>query len=349
MIVTIVVFIIVINQFTEYSNYTNLSMINAMSSSYTKALTDYNVNSGKEIMVEDADGNVIVENGLIKLNEEIVYQETVLSDYGITRREDGTYFALDLDKLGELVEIYNKKGFNKTKIGAGERMIKSEDGHYSFNNSVIDVSDDTANAQISSEVADFAYDLYVEENVKPVARNAAADTYRKMAPSFLWVKNLWVPDLLWKHPVFNTLADYNFTKLNNKAKPSEAQEEEFAEITYALSEEKSQPNGYLILVVLSIGVMLLSQLVMQKTQKTQMELSSVDGQGAQTQKMMMWMMPVMFGVFAFIYNASFSIYMIISSALSTVSTLIINKVVEKKFEKQAQEEALNNDKRFFKK
>ena len=80
-----------------------------------------------------------------------------------------------------------------------------------------------------------------------------------------------------------------------------------------------------------------------------MQLSSVDGQGAQTQKMMMWMMPIMFGVFAFIYNASFSIYMIISSGLSTVSTVIINKIVEKKFKKQAEEDALKNDKRFFKK
>ena len=167
-----------------------------------------------------------------------------------------------------------------------------------------------------------------------------------MAPSFLWVKNLWSPDLPWKHPVLNSIAEYNFKDLKLTGEQAEA---EFQEITYNLSEEKNQPNGYLVLVVLSIGVMLLSQLIMQKSQKTQMQLSSVDGQGAQTQKMMMWMMPIMFGVFAFIYNASFSIYMIISSGLSTVSTVIINKIVEKKFKKQAEEDALKNDKRFFKK
>ena len=46
----------------------------------------------------------------------------------------------------------------------------------------------------------------------------------------------------------------------------------------------------IILVVLSIGTMLLSQLLMNKQQKTQMELQSVDGadgQAAQTSKMMM--------------------------------------------------------------
>ena len=76
--------------------------------------------------------------------------------------------------------------------------------------------------------------------------------------------------------------------------------------------------------------------------KAQTELSSVDGENgtaAQSQKMMTWMMPIMFGVFSFMYTASFSIYIIISSAFSLLSTLIINYFVEKKFEKIVAEEA----------
>ena len=110
----------------------------------------------------------------------------------------------------------------------------------------------------------------------------------------------------------------------------------FEEITANLSKEKKEANGYYILVVLSIATMLLSQIVMQKTQKSQMELQTVDGadgQAAQTQKMMTWMMPVMFGFFAFIYTAAFSIYMIISSLFSTLSTVLINLLVEKKFQR----------------
>ena len=179
--------------------------------------------------------------------------------------------------------------------------------------------------------------------MKPVGRQAAAEYYRANAPQFLWVKNLWVSDLPWKHPVFEKLSEYDFyTNLDEENKGKDL---EFNEITAGLSDEKSQPNGYLILVVLSIGVMFLSQFIMNKTQKAQMELQSVDGQAANTSKMMMWMMPVMFGVFAFIYTASFSLYMIVSSVLSTLSTLIINYFVERSFKKKVAQEEMEKDKR----
>ena len=86
--------------------------------------------------------------------------------------------------------------------------------------------------------------------------------------------------------------------------------------------------------------MLGSTLIMNKQQKTQMQLSSVDGENSQaatTQKMMTWMMPIMFGIFAFIYSAAFSIYMITSSLLSTGFTLLINFCVERAFKKQIEE------------
>ena len=108
---------------------------------------------------------------------------------------------------------------------------------------------------------------------------------------------------------------------------------------------KTQRNGYLILVILSIGSMFLSQLVMSKQQKTQMELQSVDGangQAAQTSKMMTWMMPIMFGFFSFMYTASFSLYLIVSTLFSMLSTIIINKIVEKKVAKQVEKVAEEN-------
>ena len=103
-------------------------------------------------------------------------------------------------------------------------------------------------------------------------------------------------------------------------------------------------------VALSILSMAGSTIIMNKTQKTQMQLSSVDGDNstaASTQKMMTWMMPVMFGVFSFIYSAAFSIYMVTNSLLSTGSTILINIIVEKSFKKKieaAEKEKLENHK-----
>ena len=73
-------------------------------------------------------------------------------------------------------------------------------------------------------------------------------------------------------------------------------------------------------------------------QKEQMQYSSVDGQGASQQKITMITMTVMFAIFSFMYSAAFSIYMIMSNLLSLASTLIINKLVDKKMEKLEQEQ-----------
>ena len=78
---------------------------------------------------------------------------------------------------------------------------------------------------------------------------------------------------------------------------------------------------------------------MSRGQKAQMELQSVDGQGMMTQKVMMWMMPIMMAVFSFMYTAAFSIYIIMSSLTSLLTTLLINKVVEVRFKKQMEAEA----------
>ena len=72
---------------------------------------------------------------------------------------------------------------------------------------------------------------------------------------------------------------------------------------------------------------------MSKSQKAQMELQTVDGQGAQQQKIMMWMMPIMMAIFAFMYTAAFSIYIVLSSFLSILTTLGINFIVDSSFKR----------------
>ena len=65
-----------------------------------------------------------------------------------------------------------------------------------------------------------------------------------------------------------------------------------------------------------------------RSQKEQSKFSSVDGQGASQQKMMLIIMTGMFAIFSFMYSAAFSLYMITGNLLSMVMTLVINKVVD---------------------
>ena len=191
----------------------------------------------------------------------------------------------------------------------------------------------------------------IENEVKYSARKASANAYEEHASRsviFPWVKNLWVVDSPFKSalPSISELE----TLLGAENMGSLKDETVYNELTYNLGEYKKTGfkygNGWFILVALSILTMLGSTIIMNRQQKTQMQLSSVDGENSQaaaTQKMMTWMMPIMFGVFAFIYSAAFSIYMVTSSLLSTGFTLLINYFVEKSFKnkiiKEEQEKA----------
>ena len=80
--------------------------------------------------------------------------------------------------------------------------------------------------------------------------------------------------------------------------------------------------------------MLLQQFIMMRSQKAANELSSVDGSAAKTNKWMMILMPVIYGIFSFFYSAAFSIYMIVNTGYSLISTVIINKIVSVRFAKK---------------
>ena len=196
-----------------------------------------------------------------------------------------------------------------------------------------------AEAKLTEELFKVIESKEIEE-VRVGARKAAAEWYegdgnKARSVIFPWVKNIWAADCSW-----TTALPKSSESLNQKITMN-INEADYNELTHDLSKYKEtgfkNGNGWFILVALSILTMAGSTIIMNKTQKTQMQLSSVEGDAstaASTQKMMTWMMPIMFGIFSFIYSAAFSIYMITNSLLSTGSTLLINLIVEKSFKKK---------------
>ena len=296
-------------------------------------------------------------------NNNTLYQQKVMALY---KKEGYSQFAACLPTLFTLIffiivinaftqySTYTKiDTFNQMAIAYTENVKINENVEEKYyiteNNEIVFVEEGTEGAKKGYffDESKGDYNILV---VKP-AQDAAADKYFEISESakFLWVKNIWIQDLPWKK-AFVTKEDYlNSTFTYSKGCSTQEvktgiKNEEVYNILMGsdkLKDVKNQPNGYLILVILSIGTMLLSQLIMTKSQKAQMELQSVDGmngQAAQTTKMMTWMMPIMFGFFSFMYTASFSLYLIVSTVFSTVSTVIINKIVEKAFEKKVKQE-----------
>ncbi len=293
-------------------------------------------------------------------NNNTLYQQKVMALY---KKEGYSQFAACLPSILTLVFFIIVIGaFNRyssyAKIEVFNEMARAysdnvraseyiEEKNYNINNGEIVLDE---NGEYVGYFFDETKGDYNELIVKP-AQDAAADRYFEVIKKskFLWVENIWIEDLPWKKS-FITKEDYLNSAFTYSKGCSTVQLEsgikngEVYDVLMGspkLDEAKNKPNGYLILVILSIGTMLLSQLIMTKSQKAQMELQTVDGangQAAQTSKMMMWMMPIMFGVFSFMYTASFSLYLVVSTVFSTLSTMIINVIVEKSFERKLKKE-----------
>lgn len=340
-------------------------------------ITELRKISGKEFnvyFVSEGEGKDTVYTGKLnfahqKIQSELInfavndFVEKELSETEIQdllRKDENGKKALDKDDSG----LYSIADINvfRARNSKIEVFINENTGEFDYlayiSNKYSDPADgeeagsvkklEIANKVFGSDVVDFIAESYATENIYKPARKAAKESYKKHRSSsvvFPWVKNLWVVD----SPFKPAIPSYSELKSTLKISERQLSQKKYDELTADLKEYKQtgfgKGNGLFILVALSIITMLLSTVIMNKTQKTQMELSSVDGangQAATQQKIMTWIMPIMFGIFAFIYSAGFSIYMVMSSILSTVFTLVINFCVEKAFKnkiikKQAEE------------
>ena len=180
------------------------------------------------------------------------------------------------------------------------------------------------------------------EYLKALGSDAAAVRFREDDPSFLWIKNVWYPDVSYDHPI-PSYDDFQSEFRTVQVVTAEGKKEnltalltpeKYEALTYSMIEEKEAANGYFILIVLSIGFMLLSQFIAMKSNKTANKYQTVDGQGAMTQKVMLVVMPLIYAFFSFSYSAAFSIYMTMSSIVGIIVTLLTNLILGKIFKKK---------------
>lgn len=298
-----------------------------------------------------------VQSGLIKRAEAAGLKDALLDveKPAIAKKEDDAYYIIDEERFWEICpDLAAKYRVLKDK----EKPEDKDETDYAAIIENADFATEKASFEAKAEekLTDELFKIIESKEIEEVregARKAAAEWYEgdgnnARSVIFPWVKNIWAADCSW-----TTALPASNDELSKKINVT-ISETDYEELTYNLGRYKEKGfkngNGWFILVALSILSMAGSTIIMNKTQKTQMQLSSVDGDNstaASTQKMMTWMMPIMFGIFSFIYSAAFSIYMVTNSLLSTGSTLLINLIVEKSFKKKiekAEQEKMENHK-----
>ena len=340
MILSMVIFIVAINAFNAYAQYSAIENYNMMVGAYNAEIRSYCPDIEKEniafgvVEQKDQDGNVSKKDVILVSDE-------------------NAYLFYRLEKPADMVEI------NDTLVAYVAEKVNTTETEYVINTEVVKASALMAEitklipegTEVTVEAEEQAmYDYFVDKAqtaVKSVYENE--ETGVKNKTKFLWIKNIWLTDASYKHPI-QSYADFEAEAKREKFRVGDDKvsysdigemgtnvydEGAYNFITKKLDAQKEQANGYYILIALSIGTILLQQFVMMRSQKEQQKFSTVDGQGASQQKMTMFMMTGMFAIFSFMYSAAFSIYMITSNVFSLLSTIIINKLVDKKLEKES--------------
>lgn len=383
MILSLVIFFVAINAFNAYSQYSNVENYNTMVRAYNAKMEEFCVDLDdtdtsftlETITSTTGEGEeqttVTVHYLMVKNSTDDIYYKVQLTDAEKTQLESAT----DADKKtfaqnathDKLTYFIKAEAANKPEIA---QFI--QDKHKAYNEAIEGdacVSTEECTGVYANGVCNvcglehskpFDKDEALEDYFTEQAQAAVVQSYKtEVAPNtkFLWIKNIWATDASYKHPVL-PYADFKGEISREKFEVNETEvkfdtinkytnaydEYAYNEITGMLDEQKTQANGYFVLIVLSIGTILLQQFVSMRTQKEQQKYSTVDGQGGSQQKMMMIVMTLMFAVFSFMYSSSFSIYMIMSNLFSLVSMLIINKLVDismAKKERKALQEKYN--------
>lgn len=309
MIVTLVVFMIVLGSFSDYSQFTNVDVYRQMKESYNGAVLAYAAETEdvSPVSVSYAEGST-GEGGTDYTRTEVYDSDDALITVTITRTmrlgsagmTDEELGAQDWSQATAASPIYNVK--QAAVEASGDETVKAA----------------LEWAKTSEEGANLDAESQATLAMQCIGRNAAEAKYREGRNKFLWVKNIWLPDTSYQHPV---------------QLETGVPEDIYNEITMNLAEEKGAANGYYILIVVSIGTMFLSQFIISRSQKAQNELQTADGRGKTTQKVMMIVMPIIFGIFSFFYSAGFSIYMVTSNVFGILSTVTTNFFIDRKFKK----------------
>ena len=309
MIVSLIIFIIVFQAFSAYSQYATVESYNNMVRSYNSVVERY------ELTEENSEGFL----------QKVYYSEdgswTVYS--GEEAPAEGAAYDYKVD-FSAFAKAYNKQNnLALTEEGVYSALVKqySEETGTVIAQGAENSSDASTREAVRMTLVSYVIDGYAAQKV--------ADDYISKQQSgegsgFLWVKNIWYPDSVLSRevPDFST-----FRQAASRLNIDAGYEESYNKVTADLIKKKEQYNGYFILIILSIGVMLLQQFIAMRSNKATNELSSVDGSAQRTTKMMMIMMPIIYGLFAFMYSSAFSIYMITNTTYSIITTLIINKAM----------------------
>ena len=283
-------------------------------------------------------------------------QEFSRKQMELQKKEGFSYFSSCLPAIATMV-IFITLLLGLNKISAYYNFTQYQDLYETYNAAVTEY--DNLGAEKDEVIGKLRAEGHIAESYKKAddtvwddrtqyAQYKVALRYEETKISFLWIENIWSPDVPWKKEINNkttfeqNIGDYaknpekmglDATTVGEMIAPYDTVMGRLLDTSY------NRANGYLILPVLSVGLSFLMQWITMRQQKKSGQVNDAMG-GGSTMKMMMFMMPVLMGIFSLSYTACFSLYLVVNYLVSlaiSLSSSLLFIIIDKKAAKKAAE------------
>jgi len=195
----------------------------------------------------------------------------------------------------------------------------------------------------------FTTDTGYNEIFKTLAEQTVRDYFEDTREGFLWIKNIYRSESP-SNPMFTEkeIKEYLSKYYSDEEKTLEEANDYEGKIFNNIIENngqldsiRKQHNGYYILTILAVLTSFLSIWLSNKLMKNK-------NQPAQKQNMIMYfVMPIIMGIFTFMYTSLFAIYLIIGQiimiALTPLTTWIVKKWIEAEAKKKKEKDVIEVD------
>ncbi len=171
---------------------------------------------------------------------------------------------------------------------------------------------------------------------KNLAEESAKQYFQETQESFLWIKNIYRPEsptspLFTKKEITTYLSKYYSAEEKETEKANDYEGKIFDCVigeNASLKEIKQEKNGYYILTIIAVLTSFLSIWLSNKLMKNK-NTAATPGQNPGGSKFMYFMMPLIIGLFTFMYTSLFAIYLIVGQVVNIALTPFTTWVVRK--------------------
>ncbi len=190
----------------------------------------------------------------------------------------------------------------------------------------------------------FLFTVELTDAVKEKANKAVVEKYYDIRTSFLWIKNVWIPDN-WSSVIPDYAEYLSITKQGKlKGEAEEARKLAYNTVMQPLSKNyEGKWNGFMLLPVISIGLTMLSTFIPMWMEKAKYKKRGIAYKPQQQNKTMIFVLPLILGAFTLFYNAVFALYIVVGSLFSTITSPLTTLLIDFIENKKAKNVAGNNE------